>query len=271
MAGTLTEGILDRAYNAVVSMGEDGLVTYWNPSAEVIFGVSREQAVGRSVAELIIPERFRAAHLAGLARFLEDETGPVLDQRVEMSGLRADGSEFPAELTISALRDGDRWSFHAFIRDISERKENEREHERLVDALRRAVLGTERRFDAIVGSLSDPVTIRDRQHRFVYANQAALVHLGFDSWEELRDTSPDAIMADYRVFAEDGGDVSMDDIPSVRILRGEPAEPLLIQTVHRQTGARALEPAQGRATAGCRRRGRNHDHDHRGRDRTDPR
>ena len=85
------------------------------------------------------------------------------------------------------------------------------------------------------------MTIRDREHRFVYANQAAVTHLGFGSWEELRDTSPDAIMADYRVFAQDGRPVSMDDIPSVRILRGEPAEPLLIQTVHRRTGSERWE------------------------------
>ena len=131
-----------------------------------------------------------------------------------MAALRADGTEFPIEITISALRDGDRWSFHAFILDISERKANEREHERLVDALRHAVLGTERRFDAIVGSLSDPVTIRDREHRFVYANQAALAQLGFSTWEELRDTSPDAIMADYRVWDAEGREVAMEDIPS---------------------------------------------------------
>ena len=80
------------------------------------------------------------------------------------------------------------------------------------------------------------MTIRDREHRFLYANRAAISVLGFDSWEQLRDTSPDAVMADYRVYAEDGRPVSMRDIPSVKILRGEPAEPLLIHTVHRRTG-----------------------------------
>jgi PAS domain S-box-containing protein len=97
--------------------------------------------------------------------------------------------------------------------------------------------GSERRFEAIVGALSDAVTIRDVQERFLYANQAALAHLGFDSWEELRDTPPQAIMSDYIVRAEDGREIAMEDIPSVRILRGEAqAPPLLIRTVHRQTG-----------------------------------
>ncbi len=236
MDATLTELILDRAHNAAVSMDERGLVTYWNPSAERVFGVAREQAVGRPVSELIIPERFRLAHGDGLQRFLMTGVGPVLDQRIEIVALRADGSEFPIEITISALKDGERWIFHAFIQDIAERKDGEREREQLVDELRRALRGSERRFDAIVGSLSDAVTIRDREHRFLYANSAALAHLGFESWEELRETPPEAIMSDYLVQDEHGGEIAMADIPSVRILRGEEAEPLLIRTVNRQTG-----------------------------------
>ena len=231
------ELILERAYSAVISMDEQGVVTYWNPSAETTFGLRRSAAVGRPVAELIVPERLRAAHTAGLARFLTGGDGPLLDRSVEMSALRADGTEFPVELTISALRDGERWAFHAFVRDISARRESEREHGRLLDQLRRALHGSERRFDAIVGALSDPVTIRDREHRIIYANQAALAQLGFDSMEEVRETAPAQIMADYLVWDEHGNEVSMSDIPSVRILRGEPAEPLLIRTVNRDSGA----------------------------------
>lgn len=239
MAQDLTELILDRAHNAAVTMDEAGLVTYWNPSAERIFGVPRPQALGRSVAELVIPERLREAHFAGFQRFLAEGIGPVLDRRIELVALRADGSEFPVELTISALQEGEeeRWSFHAFIQDISERKEGERERERLVEELSQALRGSERRFDAIVGSLGDPVTIRDREDRIAYANRAALEYLGFDSWEQLRDTPPLSIMRDYIVRGEDGRELSMDDIPSVRILRGEKAEPLLIRTVHRENGS----------------------------------
>jgi PAS domain S-box-containing protein len=111
-----------------------------------------------------------------------------------------------------------------------------RESELRADGLRQELRGSERRFEAIVGSLSDPVTIRDREHRFLYANRAALAHLGFESWEQLRGTSPASIMSDYLVQGEDGSELAMEDIPSVRILRGESAEPLLIRTVHRQSG-----------------------------------
>jgi len=236
MASTLAEFILDRAYSAVVSMDEDGLVTGWNPSAEAVFGLARENALGRAVAELIVPERLRAAHREGLRRFLASGEGQVLDRRLEMQALRADGSEFPVEFTISALEDAGHWSFHAFIRDISERIEADRERERLVEELHRALRGSERRFETIVGALGDAITIRDREHRFLYANPAAVAHLGFDSWEELRDTAPDTIMQDFLVWDEHGHEIRMEDIPSVRILRGEPAEPLLIRTINRVSG-----------------------------------
>ncbi|MGI9185698.1 MAG: SpoIIE family protein phosphatase [Solirubrobacteraceae bacterium] len=233
----MTELILDRAHSAVVAMDERGAVTYWNPSAEKTFGISRAEAIGRPVGELIVPDHLRSAHRAGLERFLAVGDGPVLDRRIEMSALRADGSEFPAEMTISALQAGSRWIFYAFVQDISERKARQQDNERLVAELRTALHGSERRFDAIVGSLSDPVTIRDREHRFLYANPAAVAHLGFDSWEALRETAPATIMADYLVWGEDGRPVAMEDIPSVRILRGEAAEPLLIRTINRDTGA----------------------------------
>ena len=121
--------------------------------------------------------------------------------------------------------------------DISGHRETEHQRDRLVEELRVALQGSERRFDAVVGSFSDPVTIRDRQDRIVYANHAALETLGFGSTEELRVTPPADIMADYIVSGEDGRPVAMEDIPSVRILRGEHAEPLVIRTIHRQTGA----------------------------------
>jgi PAS domain S-box-containing protein len=234
MAQSLTERLLDRAHAGVVSLDVEGVVTYWNPSAERMFGIERGQALGRPVAELIIPERFRAAHWAGIRRFLADGVGPMLDRRVELAALRGDGTEFPIELTITALEASGQWTFTAFVQDIAWRKEAERERERLVEELREAARLSERRFDAIVGSLSDPVTIRDRHDRLVYANPAALAHLGVESLEEFRSATPEEIMGSYRgVYGEDGREISMSELPSVRILRGEPADPLLIRTVDR--------------------------------------
>ncbi|HET9101775.1 MAG TPA: SpoIIE family protein phosphatase [Solirubrobacteraceae bacterium] len=235
MAPTLTELVLDRAHNAVIWLDERGCVTYWNPSAQRIFGISAEQALGRPVASLIIPERLRAAHEAGIERFLADGTGAMLDRRIEMPALRADGTEFPVEMTISALPQEPGWLFSAFIQDVTDRVQADRERGRLVEELRQALHGSQRQFDAIVGALSDPVTIRDRDHRLIYANRAGLDYLGLDSVQQLRETSAEQIMDAYEVRAEDGTELSMDDVPSVRILRGEEAEPLLIRTVDQRT------------------------------------
>jgi PAS domain S-box-containing protein len=91
-------------------------------------------------------------------------------------------------------------------------------------------------FGEILDALGEAVTIRDRADRIVYANRAALRHMGFSSLDELQSRPPGSIMGDYVVTDEDGRDITMDDIPSVRLLRGEPADPLLIRTVHRGTG-----------------------------------
>ena len=230
------QAILDAAHNAVVSMDRDGRITYWNPSAESMFGLSRAEAVGRVLAETIIPQRYREAHHRGLRRFLETGSGRLINRRVTFSALRADGSEFDTEMTISALPEPEGWSFHAFIADISARREAESERERLLAELQGAVRGTEQRLAVIVDALAEAVTIRGPDDRLVYANRAALDRLGFDSVEELSAADPRALMGDYEVRAEDGAMIDMDDLPSVRLLRGEEPEPLLMRTVSRDTG-----------------------------------
>jgi diguanylate cyclase (GGDEF)-like protein/PAS domain S-box-containing protein len=132
--------ILDTAHNAFISMDERGRITYWNPRAAEIFGYSREEAVGRELADTIIPPEYRDAHWEGLRRFLAEGVGPVLGNRLTLTALRRDGAEFPIEITISALREADGWSFHAFVQDISERVAVERERDELlarVEALAR--------------------------------------------------------------------------------------------------------------------------------------
>ena len=130
--------VLDTALDAVISMDATGLVTYWNPRAEQIFGWSREEAIGKPVADLIIPPRQRPAHTAGLAYYLRTGAGKLLDRRVEMTALRRDGSEVPVEMALVAVREGDYHTFSAFLRDITERKRAEAERDRLFVAAEKA-------------------------------------------------------------------------------------------------------------------------------------
>jgi PAS domain S-box-containing protein len=80
------------------------------------------------------------------------------------------------------------------------------------------------------------VTIRDADGSIVYANRAALAHLGFDSREQLQTRSSSSIMADYIVEDEHGGALSLDDVPSVRLMHGMTATPLLMRVVNRSSG-----------------------------------
>ena len=114
--------ILETALDAVVVMRVDGRVAGWNAVAEITFGWSRAEATGRQLSELIIPHRYREAHHAGLAKYLETGEGPVLNQRIEISGLRSSGEEFPVELSISPTNISGEPLFLGFLRDISERK-----------------------------------------------------------------------------------------------------------------------------------------------------
>lgn len=115
--------IIDNALDAVITMDDGGLITGWNAQAVASFGWLREQVVGRRMSEVLIPLQFRQAHEQGLLHFLKTGEGPVLSKRFEITALHMDGRELPVELSISPTKVGDVWSFSAFVRDITDRKQ----------------------------------------------------------------------------------------------------------------------------------------------------
>jgi len=117
--------ILDTAREAFISMDEQGRIVDWNPQAEEAFGWPREEVLGRPLAETLVPERYRQAHREALRRFLATGEGSILGKRVEMTALRADGSELPVELTVVAVKEDASYVFNAFLQDITERKRAE--------------------------------------------------------------------------------------------------------------------------------------------------
>jgi PAS domain S-box-containing protein len=117
--------VIETAHDALISMDSSGAITAWNPAAERLFGWPSNEAIGRKVADVVIPPYLREQHWEGLERFFATGEGPVIGKRIEVPGLHRDGHEFAVELTISAQRSGDDWSFNAFLHDISERKEAE--------------------------------------------------------------------------------------------------------------------------------------------------
>ncbi len=121
-----TRLIIDTAMDAVIAMDTNGLITEWNSQAETMFGWTHHEAVGRDLAETIIPPVYRIAHREGLAQYCATGKATVLNRLIEITALRRDGSEFPIELAIAPLRVEDTVIFSAFIRDITARKEAER-------------------------------------------------------------------------------------------------------------------------------------------------
>jgi PAS domain S-box-containing protein len=119
--------LIDHALDAVIVADRDGRIISWNPRAEELFGWSRHEVLGRSLADTIVPASLREAHRRGIERYLATGEGPVLNRLIELPARRRDGTEIPVEIAITPVRLGRGVIFSAFLRDISERKRVEAE------------------------------------------------------------------------------------------------------------------------------------------------
>jgi PAS domain S-box-containing protein len=120
-----TRLIIDTALDAVITMTGDGHIMGWNAQAVTMFGISRADAIGTSILNLI-PPRYRRYERA-IRRFLTTGQGPIFGRRLEMTAWRVDGAEFPVELAVTRITTDGPFLFTAFVRDISVRKRSEEE------------------------------------------------------------------------------------------------------------------------------------------------
>ncbi len=109
-------------------------------------------------------------------------------------------------------------------------------HSDRLEQLEQALRGSERTLSAVVNALPEAITIRAPDDHLIFANRAALDRLGLQTVEELRAADPRALMGEYLPVAEDGRELTMDDLPSVRVLRGEPPQPLTLRSLNPRTG-----------------------------------
>ena len=122
---TQKSAVIELALDGVIVIDEHGCILEFNPAAERIFGIRRADALGREMAELILPARFRDQHRAGIKRYLASGQHEILGRRLQMTGLRVDGSEFPVELAVNASDVNGRPIFTGFVRDVSAEREAE--------------------------------------------------------------------------------------------------------------------------------------------------
>jgi PAS domain S-box-containing protein len=152
-----TVAILDSALDAIIGMDHEGVVTEFNGAAERTFGYSRHEAIGRELAGLLIPPGLSDSHRVGLVRYLATGQGPFIDRRIETTARRADGREFPVEVSITRVAGEDPPRFTGFVRDLTARVQAERERELLLQresAARREAETANRAKDDFLATLS---------------------------------------------------------------------------------------------------------------------
>lgn len=154
--------LLNLARDAVVAMDTHGHVTDWNPAAEELLGYTRAEAIGMRLSSLIIPPERRAAHEAGLARYLATRQPTILNQLIEVEAQCKNGSLIAVELAVWSFPSGNSVGFGAFIRDISDRR-----------AAQEAIKSSEDFNRVVVEHLGEGMTI-NQNGVVVYANRMAM-------------------------------------------------------------------------------------------------
>jgi len=119
--------ITSSARVAIIMIDSDGLITFWNPAATQIFGYTPEEAVSKSLVQLIVPLENRERFIAGLALFKKSGQGPMIGKTVEYTALRRDGETFSIELSLSSIKLGKSWHAVGIVSDITDRKRAEAE------------------------------------------------------------------------------------------------------------------------------------------------
>jgi PAS domain S-box-containing protein len=231
--------VFASSLDAIITIDHEGMVVEFNRAAEQMFGRTAEEAVGAELAELVIPETLREQHRAALRRFNETGKGTLLGRRVELMGMRADGSEFPVELAINLVSGPGPSMFTGTVRDITDRRRAEHEREdwlRLEQVARLDATQARDQLQAILSGIADAVTAQAPDGRLLFANDAALDLLGFDSFEELESAPGDWMRDRFEILDETGSAMATEDLPGRRALAGENGAEAVVRFRLRATG-----------------------------------
>ena len=180
--------ILRTATDPIISIDESGSILEFNPAAENAFGYRRAEVLGKELASVIIPEHLRIAHAHGMRRYMSSGETTVLGRRIETEGLRKGGEVFPVELAITEVPMSDRRIFTAYLRDITSRRQTDRElaayRENLEDlvAIRtEALKSAEERLVTAINTFQGGFALFDSDEKLIIANDRMVnlfPHLG---------------------------------------------------------------------------------------------
>ena len=205
--------ILEAALDGVVSIDRQARVTYVNSAFEQIFGYRAAEATGRELADLIVPPSLRQAHRDGFARYLATGQQHILDRRIEMTAVRADGSEFPAEITVTRTGPAAEPAFTGYVRDITDRQRAEQE---LMASRARLVSASDAARRRVTRDLHDGA-----QQRFV----TSLIHLQLaeEKWDSAPERARELVglaLRDARRGLEDLRELAAGIHPAILTQRG---------------------------------------------------
>ena len=182
--------MVETAVDAIVTATAAGTIATFNPGAERMFGYSAADAIGQPLT-MLMPERFRGPHLAGMGRYLSTDESRVLGGTVELVGRRRDGVEFPLELSLGRVEDGSGRFVTGILRDITERKVAEA-----------TLAASETRFRAMVQNSSDLITVTTAGGQLLYESPAIDQLLGYNPAERAGESIFDLIHPDDQHRAE---------------------------------------------------------------------
>lgn len=211
--------IMSGALDAIICIDTNETITFWNPQAEVIFGWKEKEALGQQLSELIVPEPYRKYHREGMKHYLKTGEGKALNVLLELSAIKRNGDEFPIELTVIPINQGEDLFFCAFIRDITERKKSETK-----------ILQANERFEIVTQATNDAIWDWNIKEKTFFRSQNIQKFLGDGTPSNLEESQfwnenfhPDDIKktkenlsnaldnpntnrweAEYRVFNESG-------------------------------------------------------------------
>lgn len=164
--------ITNSAHEAIIMMNNHGNISYWNPAAERILGYTQEEAIGKNLHQLIVPEKFLAAHIAAFPKFQQTGQGNAIGKTLELAARRKDGIEIDVALSLSATKIEETWHAIGILQDITERKKAE-------EALRKS----EENYHFIADHTADHIWTMDMSMRFTYSSPSVIKTLGYTAEE----------------------------------------------------------------------------------------
>jgi PAS domain S-box-containing protein len=187
----LLASVMRASLDCIVVVDDDSRVLEWNPAAERTFGWSREEALGRSIADMIVPHEHHAAHHAGMARYLAGGEPRVLNQRIEVDARCKDGRRIPVELAITEVQEGGRRLFTASLRDLTELRQ-----------ARRALEESEAKLSAFFQHAPAAMFIKSRDGIYERVNEFTGVLMGRPASDILGKRAADVFPPDTAALAD---------------------------------------------------------------------